>query len=117
MDKAWGMLNKLFDEILIKLEDKWDTKDIDDIRSFYKAHEKDLKDELNLQHDKPSTPEHPDLKLIACIINEKWNMRYLLSDDAHFVGYIPELHDNFKIRIISMKDLRQIMLQWRWVCL
>jgi hypothetical protein len=84
------------------------------IQKFFKSVEKDICKLLGLKVQKPSIPEQPDCKLVACVHNEEWNAGYILSGDGHFIGYKPELDEHFNIRVLPTADLVQIMLAWKW---
>jgi len=115
VDKAWDAIHKLFNEELEELKEKCTDREIKDAWRFFKTNEKNLKRELNLQYEKSNIPENTDLKLMVCINNENWRNGYLLTDDAHFTGYMDEINKSvYSVVVIPMKELRQIMLKWGW---
>lgn len=104
----------LFDNELTKRDEKANETMIKLLKTFFELNKRDIVKELNLQRSKHHIPEDPDLKLISCLYNELWNHRYVLTDDGHFIGYTAEVERNFKICVLPMRDIRQIMRLWKW---
>lgn len=108
------MLITLFTEKLDPFEERFTDEEIGKGRKFFVENEKNLKEELNLQRDKDNIPEDNDIKLIVCCSKMGWVCPYILSNDSHFVGYLPEIYTQFNIRVLEMEELRQIMKEWNW---
>lgn len=115
VDASSKMLIDLFDKKLVVFEEKFTRDEIDQGKKFFVENKKDLKKELNLQKEKESIPEDNDIKLIVCSSKMGWTCPYILSNDSHFIGYQDEIHAQFKISILELEELRQIMKMWNWI--
>lgn len=116
VEQSSEMLITLFEEKLDPFDERFTDEEIDKGKEFFVKNEKNLKEELNLQHEKENIPEDNDIKLIICCSNMGWDCPYILSNDSHFIGYLPEIYTQFNIRVLEMEELRQIMNGWNWTC-
>jgi len=109
------MLITLFEDKLDAFEEKFSDEEIKIGKQFFAENEKNLEEDLNLQHEKENIPEDSDIKLIVCCSNMGWVCPYIVSNDSHFIGYLSEIHDQYNIRVLDMKELRLIMMDWKWI--
>lgn len=114
-EKAVEILNRLFSEIPV-LSTTCAKVEFVAARQFFIQHETDVQKALQLQHVKSNIPEDHDIELLVWCHNCAWKTTYLVSDDGHFIAYAPEIEKStYSVHILPMKDIRQTMLQWKWI--
>lgn len=112
-DQGIQHLNKLFLQLNL-FQEKFSDKEIDTAKQFFINNEVNVKEKLNLQHEKSNIPEDHDLKLLVCCDNSSCSKMFLVSDDGHFIAYSDVIASKYKVAILAMQDIRQKMIEWKW---
>lgn len=108
--KAERKLERLFDKKLTCFEESCSEYDLRFCRAFFKKHAK----KLSVHREKDPIPEEEDMVILVSTSKQPWNRKGILSDDAHFTDYKDEIHERYKVEVIPMKELNQIMISWGW---
>jgi len=108
--KAERKLEKLFNSKLTLLEENCTNSDLNACKAFFK---KNIK-KLSVRLRKSPIPEEEDMVILISTSKQTWNRRGILSDDAHFTGYKEEIYREYKVEVIPMRELNQIMISWKW---
>lgn len=112
-DQGMGHLDKMFSQLNLFIE-IFSDPEIITMRQFFVDNVVDVKQKLNLQHNKPNIPEDHDLKLLVCCNNSTCSKMFLVSNDGHFIAYAEAISSKYKVAILPMQDVRLKMIEWKW---
>ncbi len=110
LDRVRIKLKKLFDEKLTELDQSCSDNELSYCRAFFGQ----IKKRLSTKTPKNPVPEDEDIIILISTTKQPWERKGILSDDSHFTDYKEEIYDQYKIEILPMKDLNQIMISWKW---
>lgn len=109
--KAKGLLEELLEEM--ELEDPPSPKEeIDAARRLFQENQRDLSGLVSGRRKDP-IPEDEDLEIMVKASGLEAETVYLLSMDAHFVGYADLLEERWGFQVVDPRDRPMIAQEWR----
>jgi len=111
-DIGTSNLARLF-SVLVEYPETYTEDQIKEIETFYSSIQKDIG--TYTDPNKSSMPEQHDLEFFASAHNLEPEIVHIISDDAHFAGYVDEIAASpYGLRVFPVKDLNRIMIDLKW---